>query len=607
MEKQVSRYNMYVSIYLGFLVFAHVCQLQSAEPLQVIPEHMSITAYEGPRTCIQCHEEQALEMYSSVHYQWTGMTPYVTNIQGQAGKGELGFNTYCGTVITSRRIACWSCHAGYGKTPTRELNTEQINNIDCLMCHSQMYKRKAVPPYPKSDINLDRYVDILDLAILTQEWLNTGCSPMSGCNHTDLFGSGQVDLRDFREISKHWLLCTEPEGSCNFQWTETLTYIDYQGISHSWTLPLENENGDFQYGPDEEAMVVSIVQAAQIVHLPTRETCLRCHAYAAGTDCGKRGDLGTASVSPPVQVDIHMSEQGENFSCQTCHISVEHKKLGRGLDIRPSERMELMTCLSGGCHSSAPHSNTRLDTHTSRVACQTCHIPQYAKLNSTEVERNWMNPNWAQGLFGGQGGYKPEEIRGMFLVPSYRWYDGTSRVYALGQVAAINTNGQYEFGVPNGDVASTGAKIYPMKEHISNSALHDATGAIIPHSTSEYFFTGDFNRAVQKGMDLTGMSGSWTLVDVHTFQTINHDVEPTYNALECGRCHDSYSGGPVRMSLESFGYILKGSTSFVCTQCHGTKELKPFDSLHRKHVTDKKFDCSWCHAFSRPERNLTMP
>jgi hypothetical protein len=103
---------MYVSIYLGFLVFAHVCQLQSAEPLQVIPEHMSITAYEGPRTCIQCHEEQALEMYSSVHYQWTGMTPYVTNIQGQAGKGELGFNTYCGTVITSRRIACWSCHAG---------------------------------------------------------------------------------------------------------------------------------------------------------------------------------------------------------------------------------------------------------------------------------------------------------------------------------------------------------------------------------------------------------------------------------------------------------------------------------------------------------------
>lgn len=597
----------HVIVIVVIVSFHQLCPADTVTPLQVVPEHAAITAYEGPRTCVQCHEVEALEMIGTAHYQWTGQTPYVINIDGPAGKGDLGFNTYCGTVVTSRRIACWSCHVGYGKTPTGEINSEQAANIDCLMCHSQMYERKAVAPYPDADINRDRYVNLADLSLFSKQWLSAGCTPTTGCNFTDLFGDGQVDLLDVRQLAAEWLTCTDPAGSCNYRWTETLTYIDYQGVSHSWTLPNEDANGDFQYGPDEAAMAISIIQAAQTVHLPTRQTCLRCHAYAAGTDCGKRGDLGTASVSPPVDADVHMSQQGQNFSCQRCHITVQHQILGRGLDLRPSERMEKMTCLSGGCHPAAPHSNNRLDTHTAHVACQTCHIPQFAKLNSTEVERNWLHPHWAQGLFGGQGGYKPEEIRDMFITPTYRWYDGTSRVYALGQVAVTNADGQYEFGAPNGDVTSADAKIYPMKEHLSNSARHDATGVIIPHSTTEYFFTGDFDRAVEKGMDLTGMTGTWTLVQVHTYQTINHGVEPTYNALDCGQCHASYSGGPVRMDLPTLGYGLKDAVSVVCTQCHGPEESKPFDKIHNKHVTDKGFDCSWCHPFSRPERNLTLP
>ena len=44
-----------------------------------------------------------------------------------------------------------------------------------------------------------------------------------------------------------------------------------------------------------------------------------------------------------------------------------------------------------------------------------------------------------------------------------------------------------------------------------------------------------------------------------------------------------------------------------CTQCHGLKEQKPFTTLHDKHVTSKRYDCSWCHEFSRPERGLRMP
>ena len=573
---------------------------------QYVPGHSQITSYDGPRTCIRCHQDEAMEMLGTSHYQWTGETPHVTNISGQAGKGDTGFNTYCGSVITSRRIACWSCHAGNGKTPTNELTLGQVNNIDCLVCHSESYKRKAVPPHMVADLNRDRYVDMSDFSMLSMEWLNSDCDAFTGCSYADLAADSQVNIADLGLFAADWLGCTDVAAGCDYQWTESLTYTDYLGVTRTWILPIENENGDFAYGPDEDAMAVGIVEAAQGVHLPTRGTCLSCHAYAAGSDCGKRGDLGTGSVSPPYNVDVHMSPAGEDFACQRCHQTVDHMMLGRGLDLRPSERSEKMTCLSGGCHSSRPHDESRLNNHTARVACQTCHIPKFAKLNSTEMAREWGNPYWAQGMFGGQGGYKPEEIRESNVIPSYKWYDGTSNIYAVGQIATQNSNGQYEFGEPNGDVASAGARIYPMKEHLSESALHLASGKIIPHSTSEYFFTGDFSRAVEKGQELSGMTGSWELVPVHTYQTINHGVEPDDNALACGQCHSSMSGGPVRMDLEQLGYTLKGSRSTVCYQCHGSQEAKPFKTIHDIHVKDKKYDCSWCHGFSRPERNLAL-
>ena len=53
------------------------------------------------------------------------------------------------------------------------------------------------------------------------------------------------------------------------------------------------------------------------------------------------------------------------------------------------------------------------------------------------------------------------------------------------------------------------------------------------------------------------------------------------------------------------GYELKGPQGQVCTQCHDTKEPKGFDVIHTKHVTDKEYDCSVCHNFTRPERGLT--
>jgi len=498
-----------------------------------LPEHLAITQYDGPATCVGCHQTEAQEMFGSLHYQITGPTPNVPNISGNSGKGDTAFNTYCGATVSSDRIACWSCHVAYGKPPQATMTTEQLNNIDCLMCHQDVYKRKPSGPF------------------------------------------------------------------------QAVTFTDYTGVSHTWSFPVTDALGGFDLVMDEANMTITALQAAQTVHRPTRNTCLRCHANAAGSDGAKRGDLSSVSVNPPLTSDVHLSPQGANHTCQDCHLTQNHHMMGRGLDLRANDRPERLTCML--CHTSAPHSDARRNNHAVHIACQTCHIPKYAKDMATEVARDWNRPVWAASLFGGQGGFKPEETRAGTLTPTYAWFDGTSNVYALGQTAVQNAAGQYELGAPIGSVKSPVSQIYPMKEHVSNSALHTATGQLIAHSTYKYFVTGDFNAAVADGMQWAGLSGAWTMVPVHTYQTINHGVEPAANALGCGQCHQQYAaGGTVRMDLQGkLGYALKGAKTTVCTQCHGPKsDTMTFSQVHSKHVDSKRYDCGWCHTFARPERGL---
>ncbi len=502
--------------------------------------HSTITAYAGPATCIACHQEQALQMFGSVHYQEMGETPQVANIDGLAGKGRNGhrvMNSYCGTPVTSSRATCATCHAGNGRIPSPQLTLEQLNNIDCLLCHQDAYKRVPAPPY------------------------------------------------------------------------ETLTMPGPDGGTHTIQTVVEDETG-FDFIPDTAKMSISIVEAARTVHRPTRASCLRCHAGAGGSDGGKRGDISTVTVNPPLTSDVHMSPQGANLACVNCHNAGGHRVRGRGVDLRPTDSTDPLTCAR--CHTDRPHGDfaarngTARDVHAQRVACQSCHIPAYAKDVSTEMERDWTEAHFSMTACRGQGGWVPSEVRASHVVPDYHWFDGTSLANVLGQVPVQNALGEYILALPNGSVQSPGAKLFPMKVHHSNSARQDDTGLLIPHSTFAYFTSGNFDLAVQKGMELSGMNGPASLVPLVEYQTINHGVEAASQALQCGACHASQSsGGPVRMDLQGkLGYALKGTTTQVCSQCHGNKTSKGFLWVHDKHVREKGYDCSSCHNFSRPERGL---
>ena len=561
--------------------------------------HAGIEIYEGPQTCVKCHEKEALDMFGSVHYQWNGETPNVTNISGIAGKKGSAFNTYCGAVNTTRRVVCWSCHVGYGKEVTDIPNVEQINNIDCLMCHQDQYKRKFVPTIPTGDFNQDFFVNFDDYTYLSQQW---GGADLTS-SIPDLTHDGTLDPNDLEVFCRHWL---QQGGG------EMLTYTGFDGIERTWTLPYEG-GGELTVVADVDNMTMTPLEAARTVHMPTRTSCLRCHATAGGGNNNKRGNLSTLSADPDYQVDVHMSSTGANLNCQDCHETVDHRVLGRGIDLRVNDRPERMTCDNGSCHTSTPHSQDRLNKHTSRVACQTCHISTYGKVIATETHRDWTEPHWAQGLYGGQGGFKPTEYKENDLVPTYFWYDGTSYVYKLGDTAVMRPDGLYETASPNGSVTSTNAKIYPIKEHTTTTAIHEGTAQFIPFNVSQYFFTGELDLAVADGLDELGLSGDWSVVQAHASQSINHGVEPADNALDCGDCHESlflsdfFDGGPVRMDLQGqLGYGAQTGQASPCLTCHLESPAEmDFLDLHFKHVNQEGITCRICHDFDRPERNLS--
>ncbi len=601
-----------------------------------IQEHCQITAYTGPEVCVDCHEQEARDMHGSVHYQQGGAFPNVTNIPldfAAAGErpakaaGDLvatGINTYCGTHENSPRFTCAGCHVGNGRFPMAqsEFETldpasaeahEQLANIDCLMCHQEAYKR--FPDWTASGEGFENFnlLNLVELPDGSLEQSDGAILPRTGYSGIPTVNP---DTQDFQFL---------PAGSD--------------------TLP-----ADVPMAP----MALTTLAAAQNVHATTRKSCLTCHAGAAGGDGTKRGDLSKENADPSLAIDMHMSSAGQNLTCGDCHSATladgtGHRLRGRGLDLRPNDTPDRFTCENSGCHSDRPHGDSSSETgsskdrHAQKVACQTCHIPSYAKAAvGTEVARDWQDPHPTAAACNGRGGWLPREDKGGLgsasLTPSYAWFDGTSEIYYLGEPldgvptipldasVAASFVGDYQagdpayvIGMPNGDVKSPVAKLYPMKEHWGKLARNDLDNTLVGHSTFEFFRTGSFCRAVAVGLGLddvnepkssvcdgfpgdTEMPPNTTVVPVHTYQTINHGVETEGNALGCNQCH----GSTARMDLQGeLGYELKGPESQVCTQCHDWEGTMSFTEVHKKHVDDKRRDCSVCHTFSRPERGLS--
>ncbi len=435
-----------------------------AEPISAADSHY------GDADCLGCHTAEATEVHASIHYQWQGPTPDMTNGGAPQGKRAGALDSYAISVLGNWQ-QCAKCHVGRGLRPEAVASRAQLENINCLACHSE-------PGLPTA-----------------------------------------------------------------------------------------------------------------------RKDCLACHALAGGGDGVKRGDLTLAhGLTADRAFDVHMASSGADLSCSACHTTTGHRIAGRGTDLRPTDLDEPMDC--NRCHE-RPHVSTAINRHLDRVACQSCHIPEYARdaadteaLEVTEVHRTWRRSSTAQAPF------RPEARLAGRLMPRYRFWNGSSTSYLLGDVAAVDPEtGRLPTSRPDGSNRDPGSKLYPFKYKTAEQPITADTRQLIALDTGVFFATGDAEAAIRQGLANMGLSSEtayqWATTD--TFQLITHEVSPASAALNCIDCHAS-----DRIDFRTLGYGLKDPAERLCSRCHAFKKSPGFFATHDRHVQRAGYDCSTCHEFSRP-------
>lgn len=139
--------------YLVITIFAGFALMMGMASAQEYSHQNYFENYEGTKTCLECHQEAAENFFHSQHYQWKGEAPGIINSRGRKLGKINTFNDFCtsptgnwiGQVRNSRgdvvSKGCSTCHAGLGKQPAEKMDREQLENIDCLICHASGYRR----------------------------------------------------------------------------------------------------------------------------------------------------------------------------------------------------------------------------------------------------------------------------------------------------------------------------------------------------------------------------------------------------------------------------------------------------------------------------------
>jgi hypothetical protein len=432
--------------------------------------------YEGTKTCLECHEEEAKTFFSTRHYQWRGGTPDPEGGEFYEKAETLGklttINDFCtapgyqwigkvhnadGKVMAK---GCSACHAGLGEMPGSEPTRAQLENMDCLICHASGYRR-------------------------------------------DLYA-------------------TDHGG---WEWRPIL-YKNQEGMD----------------------------SVSKRISLPDRTMCLRCHSSSGGGPNYKRGDIEYILADPDYEHDIHMSstkEGGQDMWCIDCHAddTHTHRVIGRGVDLAANDRPDVSLDCGSQCHTEQRHENADIDKH-GRLACQTCHIPEFARDDATDMFRDWSNLHYDEEK-GKHMYYQELEYD---VEPVYAWYNGDRFALQPGDPVRRTPDGNVAMILPEGDRDDPEAKIAPFKLHRGRLPVLKKEQWLAPLTTEELYVHGDPEQAVIDGVkhwygkEIGADDYTWE--DTIRYMGIYHAIPPVEDALQCADCHTE--GG--RMNWPVLGY-----------------------------------------------------
>lgn len=493
----------------------------------------------------------------------------------------------------NRNKVC-STVAGGGCTPTayppHDCNTWANYPADCLGCHD-------------GGSGGTQYADMMDTT--HYDWIGSAPDMVNGGNSQGKIDSAQSGVSGVNSycinILGDWPVC----GSCHAG--HGVKPNTGEGKENVDCLVCHNTEYSSQRArqPDgSNSVAVGTDSMVQNVHMPTRANCLKCHANAGGGDGVKRGDLSMATATNTnATFDVHMNSNASNVQCQECHVFQNHKTIGKGSDIRPTDdtaRGSEVACVT--CHPGkdgpSGHATAKVNDHVDRVACQTCHVPIYAK-TATEIDRDWRIHHDGSPADGVSGPGHPHTTKAANLIPEYKFWDRTSDNALLYDFSVLDpATGCYPTSRPVGSIDGTSAsKLYPFKYKVAQQPIMDSGNVMIALDTFEYLkVSGNIDTAIANGLANMGYPTNepytWGCTD--TYQLLNHGIEPATNALQCADCHEN----TTRIDLPTMGYAPSKPMSDLCNDCHSL-ETGTFTGIHSRHVDNLGYNCSSCHNFSR--------
>ena len=348
-------------------------------------------------------------------------------------------------------------------------------------------------------------------------------------------------------VQGNWSSCTRCHAG--YGWGDAS--FDFTNPENIDCLVCHDRSGSYVKGnaglPRPE---VDLQAAARSVGYPQRDNCGVCHHYGGGGLGVKHGDLDSTLDNPTEYDDVHMGRGG--MLCIDCHGGEGHNIRGKSYGVSVTHDNGI-GCTD--CHAAEPHEDDRINGHTDRVACQSCHIPSYANQVPTKMTWDWSK---AGDDSRQDDPHEYLKIKGEFeyekaVTPEYYWFDLTVQRYLIGD--EIAAQGPTDLNLPRGSRGDGKAQIWPFKVHRAKQPYDLVHRQLISPVTSGeggYWREFDWDKALRLGAEQGGLeySGQYGFAETRMYWPLSHMVLPKNKALQCRDCHEAGS----RMDWHALGY-----------------------------------------------------
>lgn len=314
-------------------------------------------------------------------------------------------------------------------------------------------------------------------------------------------------------------------------------------VCHDWS-------GTYTKGPyGMPNKNVDLLAVARSVGYPRLQNCGLCHNYGGGGMGVKHGDLDESLLNAYADIDVHMSR---DILCIDCHKTEKHNIRGTSYSVSVDHRNGI-DCTD--CHDEAPHKDSRINSHVKSVACQTCHIPKFARKAATKTFWDWSKAGNSSRKDDPHTylKIKGEFVYGKNLIPEYYWFNMTIRRYQWND--QLDPSGVTLINPPLGDINDRSAKIWPFKVHRAIQPYDKKFNYLLqPVTAGEGGYWSEFNwdKAFRLSEPVSGIkySGSYGFTRTDMFWPLSHMITAGDKSLRCNDCH----GPDSRMNWNALGY-----------------------------------------------------